>query len=61
MPPHLSKRMSDAAENLKRMLDEIAPYEKKKATFEEPSTAGTWRATEESQNEFCFVEESTGQ
>jgi hypothetical protein len=39
-------RMDVAAENLKRIMRELAPYERK-TVVEELSTAGTWRASED--------------
>lgn len=45
-----SDRMKDAAEDLKKILEELAPYEKK-VMVEEISTAGSWRSADESQSE----------
>lgn len=42
--------MRDAAENLKKILEELAPYDKK-VLIEEISTAGTWRTADESQSD----------
>jgi hypothetical protein len=38
------ERMKHASENLKRILEELAPYEKR-VTIKELSTAGTWQAS----------------
>lgn len=41
-----NERMRSAAENLKRILEELAPYDKK-MDIKEISTAGTWQASGE--------------
>jgi hypothetical protein len=43
--PKADDRLRAAAENLRRILDEIAPYERK-LKVEEISTTGTWRTSE---------------
>lgn len=41
-----AERMRSAAENLKRILEELAPYEKHPCV-KEISTAGTWQASQD--------------
>jgi hypothetical protein len=43
--PNTAEKMREAAENLRKILREIAPYERKPKS-EEISTAGTWRSSE---------------
>lgn len=48
MPQHRrddqGERMRSAAENLKKIMEELAPYEKRQ-NIKEISTAGTWQAS----------------
>jgi hypothetical protein len=45
LEPNSAERLKDAADNLRKILEEIARYEHK-PKVEEISTAGTWRSAE---------------
>lgn len=44
----VAERMGTAAENLKRILEDLRPFTDRPKKVEEVSTAGTWRSCEDS-------------
>lgn len=56
----VEERMRTAAENLKRILEELRPFESK-TKVEDLSTAGTWRSWQESASAFPVEQNPSGE